>query len=342
MISVIMPLYDAAKYLSQALDSVLGQTLTDWELIAVCEPDSSDGTNEIIARYAQSDGRIKPLLNSRHLGIAASLNAGLRAAKGEYIARMDGDDVCVPERFAKQVEFLKGNPDVAVVGSNFRFINNKGKPGRSMSNLPTDHEQIKSDLMFYCNLNHPTVMTRKSDIEKHNLYYDENYTASEDFELWNRAKHTVRFANVPEALLNYRWNFNSSTVRNAEIGDARYTEVIDRNCRELGLSFTREELRVLYRRSCDLSLTNAKHIKSTLEKAASRIIDANNVSRIYEPRALEDTLNKHMYWKRRPARNIVAETIRSAFGKSYEVNAVARYLEYYGFKATLQRIRDAL
>jgi glycosyltransferase involved in cell wall biosynthesis len=338
MISVIVPLYDAERYLPQALDSVIGQTLTDWELIAVCEPDSSDGTNEIIARYAQSDGRIKPLLNSRHLGIAASLNIGIRAAKGEYIARMDGDDVCLPHRFARQVEFLRDHPDVAILGSNIQFIDAQGGPGAHKSSYALEHERIKSDLLFYCEIMHAAVMTRKADIERHNLYYDDSYAASEDFELWNRASRSVRLANAPEILLYYRWGLGTSTRRNAGVGDRNYMAVIDRSCRELGLGFTPAELRLLYPRTRDMRLANGGWARRTLEGAADRIAKANAAAGVYDPAALAATLERRLYWKRHPVRWLAAAAIRSAWGGSDLANGAAGYLEQRGFGMTIRRV----
>jgi glycosyltransferase involved in cell wall biosynthesis len=336
-VSVVMPLYNAARFLPQALDSVIAQTLHEWELIAVCEPDSGDGTNEAVAGYAQRDGRIKPVFNSVRIGIAASLNVGMRAAKGEYIARMDGDDVCHPQRFEKQVEFFRKNPDISILGSNIRFIDARGRPGAHISSYPAGHERIKSDLLFYCEIMHPAVMMRKADIGKHGLYYDERFAASEDFELWNRASRVVKLANLPDVLLYYRWGLHTATRDGAGAGDRNYIAVIDRSCRELGIEFAPEELRLLYPRTCDMRLSNAGDVKQTLESAARRIAEANAAAGVYAPDALGATLEKRLYWKRRPARAFAAAAIRSASGGSF-ASGVAGYLEQRGFGMTIRRV----
>jgi glycosyltransferase involved in cell wall biosynthesis len=337
IVSVIIPLYHAAKYLPQALDSILAQTFTEWELIAVCEPNSRDGTNEIVAEYAHRNERVKPVFNESPLGIAASLNIGVYAAKGEYIARMDGDDVCHPRRFEKQVEFFQRNPDISILGSNIQFIDARGRPGAHISKYPAAHERIKSDLLFYCEIMHPAVMMRKADIVKHNLHYDERCAASEDFELWNRASRLVKLANLPEVLLYYRWGMNTSTRNGAESGDKNYIAVIDRSCRELGIEFTPEELRLLYPRTCNMRFSNAGYVKQTLENAARRITEANIAIGVYDPNALKATLEKRLYWKNHSARAFAAAAIRSMSGGGF-ANGVAGYLEQRGFRMTIRRI----
>jgi len=336
-ISVIIPLYNSERYLQQAIDSIITQTYTDWELIAVCEPDSSDNTNEIIREYSERYDRIKPIFNTDNIGISASLNVGIRASKGEYIARMDGDDICHTRRFEKQAEFLEAHPDVSILGSNIQIIDTKGKAGGHISKYALHHEQIKSDLLFYCELMHPAVMMRKADIEKHHLCYDDNYRASEDFELWNRASRVVKLANLPEILLYYRWGLSTSTRKNTEIGDKNYIAVIDRSCRELMLEFSQDELQLLYPRTCNMKLSNLGYVRQTLEYAAKRIVLANNNCGIYQPEALSKTLDKRLYWKQHPIRGITAAVTRSICRDGNLANGLAGYLEQRGFIMAMRR-----
>lgn len=338
IVSVVMPLYNAARFLPQAIDSIIAQTLTDWELIAVCEPNSVDSTNEVIAQYAAKDSRIKPINNATRLGIAASINAGIRTASGEFIARMDADDISCPKRFEKQVVFLRANPDITILGSNIQFIDKHDKQGAHITKYPQSHEQIKAGLLFYCEIMHPAVMMRKEDIEKHNLYYDEAFIASEDFELWNRASRVVKLANHPDILLYYRWGMDTSTRNNTGEGDKNYIAVIDRSCRKLGLEFTAEELRLLYPRTCDMNLSNSKCIRSKLENAAKRIIDANAEVLLYEPNALKSTLDKRLHWQQHPVRWIAAATLRTIGGHHAFINGLAGYIEQRGFGMTMRRI----
>ena len=114
ILTVILPVYNGGKYLCAAIESVLAQTFTDWELLVV-DDDSTDNSREVAASF--SDERIQVIRNEPRLGLAENLNSGLRRARGEFVARQDQDDVSLPDRFARQIQFLRENPAVAVVGS---------------------------------------------------------------------------------------------------------------------------------------------------------------------------------------------------------------------------------
>ncbi|HGF9542707.1 TPA: glycosyltransferase family 2 protein, partial [Acinetobacter baumannii] len=123
LVSVVLPAYNAELYLKEAIDSVLSQTFTDFELI-ILNDGSIDRTEEIILSY--NDSRIVYVKNEKNLGLIGTLNKGINLAKGKYIARMDADDICLPERFKKQVDFLEKNNEIDLIGTNAIKINNNG------------------------------------------------------------------------------------------------------------------------------------------------------------------------------------------------------------------------
>ena len=125
LISVIMPAYNAEKYIGEAIESILNQTLKDFELIIVNDA-STDSTGNIIKSYAEKDSRIVVLVNENNLNIAGSLNRGISVAKGTFIARMDADDIALPERLEMQAKVMSENPQVAVVGNDIQLINESG------------------------------------------------------------------------------------------------------------------------------------------------------------------------------------------------------------------------
>ncbi|MBZ0310357.1 MAG: glycosyltransferase, partial [Anaerolineae bacterium] len=125
-ISVVMSVYNGEAYLKQAVESILNQTFPDFEFI-ILNDCSIDRTANILQDYAERDSRIKILHNEQNLGLTASLNRGLRAAQGAYIARQDADDISLPTRFAEQVHFLNQNPDVVLVSGNIEQINAAGQ-----------------------------------------------------------------------------------------------------------------------------------------------------------------------------------------------------------------------
>lgn len=197
MISVVMPTYNSGKYVREAVESILDQTFGDFEFLIVNEYGSNDRTVEICEGY--HDPRIKIIQNQTRLGLAQSLNKGFQMSRGKYIARMDSDDISLPSRFAKQVDYMESHPDVCVLGTwqeHFGAIHSVHTP-------PEEHEKIKIGMLFQCDLCHSTVFIRREGFCKHGLYYDPAY-AAEDYELWLRAIRVVRFANIQEVLGRYR------------------------------------------------------------------------------------------------------------------------------------------
>jgi len=191
-----MPVYNGEKYLAQAIDSILDQTLKDFEFL-ILNDGSNDNSEKIILKY--NDSRIIYVKNDQNLGLSYTLNKGLQLAKGKYIARMDCDDVSSHDRFEKQANFLYNNPAVGIVGSWTSIIGSQ-----QISNDPTTNAELKVRLLWQCALAHPTVMMNSELLKKFGLRYDVNYKYSQDYDLWARAAQHFELANIPEPLLYYR------------------------------------------------------------------------------------------------------------------------------------------
>lgn len=206
-ISVIMPAYNAEKYIAEAIDSILGQTYSDFEFIIINDC-SRDRTEEIILSY--DDPRIVYIMNEENLGVAATLNKGLALAKGEYIARMDADDISMPERFEKQVVYLEANEEIAVLGCGIeRFSDNASLDTRRFA---SDADLMAIDMFFACGLAHPSVMMRTSVIRELGGY-DPEFNGLEDYELWCRVLENHKITTLPDILLRYRIH-NSQITQN--------------------------------------------------------------------------------------------------------------------------------
>jgi glycosyltransferase involved in cell wall biosynthesis len=203
-----MAVHDGERYLAEAVESVLSQTFTDFELLVV-DDGSADGTREILARY--TDHRIRLLVNERNIGLSASLNRGLREARGELVARQDADDVSEPGRLAAQVDFLERSPETALIGCAYRKIDEHGQIGDERL-LPCDPLTLSWHLLFYCPFVHTAATFRRVAVERLGLY-DETLRSSMDRELWARLAYRLPVANLPEQFVRYRiWSSSLSAT----------------------------------------------------------------------------------------------------------------------------------
>lgn len=208
-VSVLMPAYNSEKYIAESIESILNQTFTDFEFIIINDG-STDSTARIIKKYAKHDNRIKFINHSKNKGLVGVLNEGLGLVRGEYIARMDSDDISLPTRFAKQVAYMDAHPECGVLGTAFQMFGD-----RETIIIHPKHVYI-IDLVYGCPVGHPTAMLRKSVMDTHEFRYDKNYKHAEDFELWSRMIMSTEIHNLPEILLNYRWANTNISVVHAE------------------------------------------------------------------------------------------------------------------------------
>jgi len=239
-ISVIMPIYNSVKHLRESIDSVIAQTFTDWELLAINENGSEDGSAEMILEYQKRDPRIRLVQNDERLGLAESLNKGFRMARGKYLARIDADDLAYPQRFEKQFRFMEEHPEIGICGS---YQHHFGTGVDWVHKPPTRPEDMKVALMFGCNLCHSTLMLRRDTVITHQLFYDNSYLA-EDFELWTRAILVTEIANIPEVLGEYRkdgTNITASKLEGLKAESCRIVAKALKNC--LGISLTERQSR---------------------------------------------------------------------------------------------------
>lgn len=206
-VSVILPAYNAERFIGEAIDSILAQTYRDFELIIINDG-STDLTPDIIRQYAKKDKRIRFFNNRKNRGLIYVLNMGLRKVRGEYIARMDADDISLPTRFEKQVAYMDANPDVGVLGTvieAFGIYTGYGiqKPVVELSDFITDNYVA-----------HPTVMIRGSVMRKYGFQYNPEYKHVEDYELWMRMVQVTKIHNISEVLLRYRVTGDNVSITN--------------------------------------------------------------------------------------------------------------------------------
>ena len=202
-ISVIMSVYNGERYLREAIESILNQTFKDFEFIII-DDGSTDRTPEILREYAKKDERIKIITNPKNIGLTKSLNKAIKKAKGEYIARMDADDIAMPERLKKQIEFMEKNPEVGLLGTAYYEMNSKGEiVGDKL--FPTSNKKLKKILIKYNPFFHASVMVRKEVFNRVGPY-DKNIPKAQDYELWFRIAQNYKIANLSSLLMKRRYS----------------------------------------------------------------------------------------------------------------------------------------
>ena len=206
-LSILMPAFNVAAYIDQAIVSILDQTFSEFELIIVNDG-STDSTEAIVRSY--HDPRII-LINQSNKGIAASLNLGLRSAKAEYIARFDADDICYPERLRKQYEFMISHPDYIIIGSTADYIDENGDYVFTNELPAYSNEAIKDICKKHCPFIHSSVMYKKQ-LAIHLGGYNEHAHSFEDHLLWRSVLQNGKAINFPEPLIQVRLNANSITI----------------------------------------------------------------------------------------------------------------------------------
>lgn len=197
VISVVMSVYNCERFLAEAVDSILNQTFRDFEFIIINDG-STDRSEEILGSFARRDNRIR-LVSRANKGLAASLNEGIALARGKWIARMDADDIALPNRFERQLEWL-GHTGADLCGSSVRVF---GSCVPHVLRYRQSHSEIKVQLLFNSAFAHPTLIARASVLKQYP--YDGSWDVTEDYDLWTRlALSDIYMTNSPDVLLRYR------------------------------------------------------------------------------------------------------------------------------------------
>lgn len=213
-ISVVMSVYNSQAYLEEAARSILDQTFRDFEFIIINDG-STDGSQAILERLGKSDLRIR-LISRENKGLPATLNEGIALAQGEFIARMDSDDIALPTRFEKQLSFMREHPEVTCLGSRVILIDPFGTE-ISTTDHPLTHDELDAMLLKGIGwaVVHPVAFLRKQavlDVGGYNI----NYRTGQDMELWLRMAERGKLANLAEPLLKYRQHLESANFAKAE------------------------------------------------------------------------------------------------------------------------------
>lgn len=294
-VSVVMSVYNGEAYLSEAIESVLDQTMEDFEFIII-DDGSSDGSLEIIKAYALKDKRIV-LINRENRGLIASLNEGIEKARGSYIARMDADDIALPERLQIEYDFMQRHPEIGLVGSWIEVLDAdvSGQVGR----YSVDDAMLRCELLFAPPFAHPTVMIRRDVLMDNALRYDSSYRDAEDYALWYQLSRVTRMENIPQVLLRYRV-LAESVTRVADMDDLSrektlrgvYGQMLER----LGMRLTDDEKTMHYTMTLNTRIARHYFAPKVLSAYFDRLVMANHKQGLFSRQGLLLVLGKKWLW----------------------------------------------
>lgn len=257
-ITVLMSVYKEPEvFVKQSIESILSQDYSDFEFLIYNDNPSDVVLDSLIQKYVAQDSRIIYNRNSQNIGLAATLNQGILAAKGEYIARMDADDISMPERLSKQLDYINSHPEIVVLGSWARVIDERNTVISKLK-FKCSYNYIFVASLFFSYLVHPSVMIRRKYILENELFYDENFSCSQDYDLWTRILlNSGKITNIPIFLLDYRISEQQISTRK----------------REMQINLTRNVCKKFIEKILNVNLTNEQ-----LEAHISLITNSIDVS----------------------------------------------------------------
>lgn len=254
-VTVFIPAFNVDRYISEAVESVLAQTYRDFELLVV-DDGSTDRTLEILRTYSY-DTRVRIVANSTNLGRPATRNIGLDLARGEFIAFLDGDDVCLPERLQHQVDYLDANPGITGLGTWMTLIDEtSNSSGDIFYEEALDADQVACEMLVGCSIAQGSMMVRQSAIAS--FRYNEAFPVAQDYELWARMIQTCKFTNIALALTQYRIHSRQATTARSEEQLALVRQVYGHQVAALGITYTDLDLA---RHECLFRLEGRKPVR---------------------------------------------------------------------------------
>lgn len=332
VVTVLMPVYNAEKYIGVSIDSMLKQTLRNFVLLII-DDGSTDDTAGIIASY--TDSRIRNIRNEQNRGVLKSLNLGIELSNTPFIARMDADDIAVPERLEWQVDFMKKNPQIGVSGGLFRMFGNE----TGIPDLPYEHEHIHASLLFASKICHPTVIMRRELFKDPAMRYgfpfefDDEFghkiSEMEDFGLWQKLKSKTRFANLDKVLVHYRMEGQNISSKKTELIIERKKKHYLHLLSELNVMPSPQNLALHISLKHILQSQSPEDILS-FRKYLEELVVQNNKLDIYPKEALKQVIEK--LWQELfyylPSKGLSYVQAYKQAGKTIHKNQLMYFLKY--------------
>lgn len=336
-VSVLLPVYNGDKYLRESIDSILSQDYRDFELLIV-DDGSVDRSKGLISEY--KDPRIVFIEISRNNGLIGALNKGLSVARGEYVIRMDQDDIALPMRITRQVNFMDRHPEVGAAGS---WVLAFGEGGKRIIRTEIDDRMLRVKLLLGNQLIHPSVIIRTSVLNKHNLFYDPDYCHSEDYKMWLDISKYAKLANIPKVLLKYRMHPAQTCQEFHLIQRSNLAKVARRMFLDMGIEESPRKIELHY----NLGFVRFNFALSDMEEWFLELEKANRQRGIYPhscfSRALAEKWTQacflkgsFIYWLKKSVFTSGGAEFRSF---RYSLPAALRVLRWVGLSGVIRQLK---
>lgn len=299
LVTILMPVYNGELYLREAIDSILSQTFTNFTLLIINDG-STDSTEQIIQSY--NDTRIQYVKNENNLKLISTLNKGLSLIRTKYVARMDADDISLPTRIQKQVDFLESHSDVGVLGT---WCQSFGNAHNEIIKYEESHTGIVFKQLYQIQIVHPSCMIRMESLLPLEKYYDERFLHAEDYDLFTRLSHVTHLANIPEVLHLYRKHDNAVSVVYNKPQLETSIRIKQREFLLLGIDATESQIELFkqlnYQDYNNIQLT-ANETKALLEAMQNANGQSSYVEREYMNKKLSQLWFSYCYETKQPIR----------------------------------------
>lgn len=276
-VSVFMPVYNAGIYLHDAIESILNQTFKDFEFVIVNDG-STDQSESIIQSY--SDPRIRLINNAKNLGLIASLNLGLEICEGDYIVRMDQDDISLPDRIALQVKYMEDNQHVGLIGSWFEDFGEQIET--KVVRYSSNDAEIRIRHLYQTHISHPTAVLRSSVVRQNHIRFDPEYVHGEDYNCWVTMSSFCKLSNYPAVLVRKRDHPRNITNSFSSTMHSTCTKVKQKQFEAMGAPVSQEDAD-LYTRFADPEWQFSINEMNSLLNLLNRITKANQLTKFIEP-----------------------------------------------------------
>ncbi|WP_180271139.1 glycosyltransferase family 2 protein [Fredinandcohnia onubensis] len=340
LVTVFIPVYNSEEYLEEALKSIINQTYQNLEILIV-DDGSTDQSVSIINSI--NDSRIHVISNDGNKGIPYSRNVGLEHAKGKYMAIMDADDIALPNRIERQVQFMEKNKEIDAIGTFYELFG--GRLTRTFKPKYITSDEIKAQLLFFSQIGNPTAMIRLGTLKKHKITYNLSYFVAQDYDMWVQISKVGNLHILPEVLLKYRTGHSNITKKSQQEKATKRKKIIDSIHKDIltyyKMDFTDEEMEVYNDFFNDTSSEVDQHSLLQIPNVVIKMIDQNKKNKLFKEEMLKTIIHDAVFFTINNHKLSLPTRLNtfSKLNKAINVKATPKEIGYIIAKHLYRKIR---